>query len=500
MSNNSEINDIAESQKQQDDGEFLAAPEEDSASATGAVIAGIGDVVQRVGRFRWWICALLFAASAINYVDRQVIAILKPTLQGEFGWTDIDYGWIIFAFSTAYAIGFIFAGRFMDKVGTKIGFTVAIILWSIGALLHAWAVGVGEIALPIITPIINGVLAAVNAIITPLGFAPWSIVLSVSVAGFIVARFVLGLGESGNFPAAIKTTAEWFPKKERALSTGIFNAGTNVGALVTPLVIPILVAVWGWYEAFIVTGILGFFWLAFWLWLYKRPEEHPNLSKEELAYIQSDPSEPVTKIPWARLIRYRQTWAFAIGKFLTDPIWWIYLFWVPDFLQRQHGLDLKSFGLPIAVIYIIADVGSVGGGWISSMLIKQGFTVNRSRKTAMLICALAVIPIVLASWTSSLWLSVILIGIAAAAHQGWSANLFTLTSDTFPKQAVGSVVGIGGMLGAVGGMVIAPLVGYILARTGSYVPIFIIAASAYLIALLIIQLLAPKLEQAKIDA
>ncbi len=500
MSSNSEIDDIAESQKNQDDGEFLAAPEEDSGSATGAAIAGIGDVVQRVGRFRWWICGLLFFASAINYVDRQVIAILKPTLQGEFGWTDIDYGWIIFAFSTAYAIGFIFAGRFMDKVGTKIGFTVAIVLWSIGALLHAWAVGVGEIALPIITPIIDGILAVVNAIITPLGFAPWSIVLSVSVAGFIVARFVLGLGESGNFPAAIKTTAEWFPKKERALSTGIFNAGTNVGALVTPLAVPILVAYWGWFEAFIVTGILGFIWLVFWLFLYKRPEEHPKLSKEELAYIQSDPSEPVTKLPWARLLKFRQTWAFAIGKFMTDPIWWIYLFWVPDFLQRSHGLDLKSFGLPIAVIYIIADVGSVGGGWISSWLIKKGYSVNRGRKTAMLVCALAVIPIVIASFTSSLWLSVILIGIAAAAHQGWSANLFTLTSDTFPKQAVGSVVGIGGMFGAIGGMVIAPVVGYILARTGSYVPIFIIAASAYLIALAVIHLLAPRLEPAKLEA
>ncbi len=497
---NNDQADIIESQKEQDDGEFLAAPEESGGSAAGAVIAGVGDVVKRVGRYRWTICALLFFASAINYVDRQVIAILKPTLTAEFGWTDIDYGWIIFAFSTAYAIGFIFAGRFMDKFGTKIGFSVAIVLWSIGALMHAWAVGVGEVALPILTPIINGLLSAVNAIITPLGFAPWSIVLSVSVAGFIVARFVLGLGESGNFPAAIKTTAEWFPKKERALSTGIFNAGTNVGALVTPLVVPILVAIWGWYEAFIVTGILGFIWLAFWLVMYNRPEEHPRLSKDELEYIQSDPAEPVTKVPWAKLIKYRQTWAFAVGKFLTDPIWWIYLFWVPDFLQRQHGLDLKSFGLPIAVIYIIADVGSVGGGWISSWLIKRGWTINRSRKTAMLVCALAVVPIVLASVTSSLWLGVILIGIAAAAHQGWSANLFTLTSDTFPKQAVGSVVGIGGMFGAIGGMVIAPLVGYILAKSNSYVPIFIIAASAYLVALLLIHLLAPKLEQAKIEA
>jgi ACS family hexuronate transporter-like MFS transporter len=491
--------DINERQKEQDDGAYLAASEESGDPAAGAAIAGVGEVVKRAGRYRWTICALLFFASAINYVDRQVIAILKPTLTSEFGWTDIDYGWIIFAFSTAYAIGFVFSGRLMDKFGTKIGFTVAIILWSIGALLHAWAVGVGEYALPILTPIIDGLLAAVNTVITPLGFAPWSIVLSVSVAGFIVARFLLGLGESGNFPAAIKTTAEWFPKKERALSTGIFNAGTNVGALVTPLVVPILVAIWGWYEAFIVTGALGFIWLAFWLLIYKRPEAHPRLSADELAYIQSDPAEPTTKVPWAKLIRYRQTWAFALGKFLTDPIWWIYLFWVPDFLQRQHGLDLKSFGVPIAVIYIIADVGSVGGGYISSALIKRGWTINRSRKTAMLVCALAVVPIVLASVTSSLWLGVILIGIAAAAHQGWSANLFTLTSDTFPKQAVGSVVGIGGTFGAVGGMVIAPLVGYILASTSSYVPIFIIAASAYLVALLIIHLLAPKLEQAKIS-
>ena len=493
-----EESDILESQKKQDDGEFLAAPEESGGSATGAAIAGVGNPTVRVGHFRWTICGLLFFASAINYIDRQVIAILKPTLQQQFGWTDVDYGWIIFAFTTAYAIGFIFVGRLMDKIGTKRGFTLSIILWSVGALLHAWALGVGELTAPILTPIINGIVSVVNVVITGIGFAPWSIALSVSVIGFIVARFILGLGESGNFPAAIKTTAEWFPKKERALATGIFNAGTNVGALATPLLVPIIVAYWGWYEAFIITGILGFIWLVFWLIVYRRPEEHPRLSREELAYIQSDPSDPVVKIPWATLLKYRQTWTFAIGKFLTDPIWWVYLFWLPDFLQKQHGLDLKTFGIPIAVIYIIADVGSVGGGYISSALLKRGVTINRSRKTAMLICALAVVPIVVASMTSSLWLAVLLIGIAAAAHQGWSANLFTLTSDMFPKQAVGSVVGIGGMSGAVGGMFIAPLVGYILQSTGSYLPIFIIAASAYLIALLVIHLLSPRLEQAKI--
>ena len=260
-----------------------------------------------------------------------------------------------------------------------------------------------------------------------------------------------------------------------------------------------IVLYWGWQEAFIITGALGFIWLAAWLIIYKRPEEHPSLSKSELAYIQSDPPEPTFRVPWKKLFPHRQTWAFAVGKFLTDPIWWVYLFWLPDFLNKQHGLDLKTFGLPIAVIYIIADVGSIGGGYISSKLIKMGWTINRSRKTAMLICALAVVPIVIASTTSSLWLAVILIGIAAAAHQGWSANLFTLSSDMFPKQAVGSVVGIGGMFGAIGGMVIAPIVGYILQTTGSYVPIFIIAASAYLVALLIIHLLAPKLEPVKLE-
>jgi ACS family hexuronate transporter-like MFS transporter len=269
--------------------------------------------------------------------------------------------------------------------------------------------------------------------------------------------------------------------------------------LATPLAVPLVVAAWGWYEAFILTGVLGFIWLAFWLLFYRKPEDHPTLSKRELEYIQSDPPEPTVKIPWRNLIPHRQTWAFAIGKFLTDPIWWVYLFWLPDFMKKQHGLDLKTFGIPIAVIYIIADVGSIGGGWLSGFFIRRGWTINRSRKIAMLICALAVVPIVLASITSSLWLSVLLIGIAAAAHQGWSANIFTTASDMFPKQAVGSVVGFGGMFGAIGGMCISPLVGYILDKTGSYVPIFIIAASAYLVALLIIHLLAPKLEPAKVD-
>jgi ACS family hexuronate transporter-like MFS transporter len=455
-----EITEVYEEVEEPKSEAEISPPEEAGASATGAVIAAASEINERIGKKRWVICALLFFAATINYVDRQVIGILKPTLQAEFGWTEIDYGWIVFWFQTAYAIGLLSVGRFMDWVGTKIGFAASIIIWSVAAMGHA---------------------------------------LARSVAGFSIARFALGIGESGNFPASIKTVAEWFPKKERALATGIFNAGTNVGALGTPLLVPLIVEYWGWYEAFIFTGALGFIWLIFWVLIYKKPEEDPKLSKAELAYIQSDPPEPTTRIPWARLFPHRQTWAFAIGKFLTDPIWWVYLFWLPDFLNKQYNLDLKNFGIPLAVIYIIADIGSIGGGWISGVFIKRGWSINKSRKTAMLICALAVVPIVFASMTSDLWVAVLLVGLAAAAHQGWSANIFTTASDMFPKQAVGSVVGIGGMAGAVGGMFIAKLVAYILETTGSYVPIFAIAASAYLIALLVIHLLAPNLEPAKID-
>lgn len=453
----------------------------------------------RVGNFRWVICTLLFFAATVNYIDRQVIGILKPTLASEFGWNELDYSWIVFSFQTAYAIGLLFVGKLMDKIGTKKGFALAIVVWSLAAIAHAWAVGIGTFSSPVVAPVVAAIVSAFNAVSSIFGAAPWTFTLSVSVVGFMVVRFMLGLGEAGNFPASIKTVAEWFPKKERALATGIFNAGTNVGALATPLLVPMIVLAWGWYEAFIFTGIIGFLWLACWLLIYKRPEEHKSLSAAELAYIQSDPVEPTARIPWRRLLPHRQTWAFGIGKFLTDPIWWVYLFWLPDFLNKQYGLDLKNFGIPLAIIYVIADVGSVGGGYLSSKMIKMGWTINRSRKTAMLICALAVVPIVFAAITSNLWVAVILIGIAAAAHQGWSANIFTIASDMFPKQAVGSVVGIGGMMGAVGGMIISPLVGWILYKTGSYLIIFIIAASAYLIALLIIHLLAPKLEPANIN-
>jgi ACS family hexuronate transporter-like MFS transporter len=324
--------------------------------------------------------------------------------------------------------------------------------------------------------------------------------LAHSAFTFGIARFGLGLGEAGNFPAAIKTVAEWFPKKERALATGIFNSGSNVGAIAAPLAVPFIALTYGWQWAFILTGMIGFIWLAFWLLIYRRPEEHPRLSRGELAYIQSDPAEPTVKIPWARLIPHRQTWAFAIGKFLTDPIWWVYLFWLPKFLNTNYGLDISHIGLPLVIIYVAADFGSIGGGWLSSSMIKRGVSVNRARKTAMLICALAVVPIVFAAKASNLWVAVGLVSLAASAHQGWSANIFTMVSDMFPRRAVGSVVGIGGFAGAVGGMLISTTVGLILQYTGSYLPIFIIAAVAYLVALLIIHLLAPRLAAANVEA
>ncbi len=409
----------------------------------------------KIGKYRWAIVALLFFATTINYIDRQIIGILKPTLAHEMNWNEIDYSNIVLSFQFAYAIGLLFIGRLMDWLGTKKGFSLAIIFWSIAAMAHA---------------------------------------LARTVTGFAAARFALGLGEAGNFPAAIKTIAEWFPKKERAFATGIFNAGSNVGAVVAPIVVPWITIMYGWQEAFIVTGIIGFIWLGFWWLLYDHPNEHPKVTKEELAYIQSDPPDTATKIKWRKLFPHRQTWAFAIGKFMTDPIWWVYLFWVPDFLNKSHGITLLTVGLPLVVIYLVADIGSIGGGWLSSHFIKKGWTVNKARKITMLICAISVVPIMFASVVSNVWAAVALVSLAAAAHQGWSANIFTLASDMFPRRAVGSVVGIGGMAGAVGGMVIAKVVGYVLEWTGSYLIVFVIAGSMYLIALLIIHLLVPNMD------
>jgi ACS family hexuronate transporter-like MFS transporter len=431
------------------------------------------------GYFRWVICGLLFLASTINYVDRQVIGLLKPTLQQQFGWNELDYADIIFSFQLAYAIGFVFAGRVIDKVGTKLGFSLALLLWSAAAIAHAFAPAFGSSAAWM------------------LGLA--GLTYSGSAAGFMTARFLLGLGESGNFPAAIKTVAEWFPKRERALATGIFNSGTNVGALATPLIVPWITLNYGWRWAFIATGALGLLWLAVWWPLYGAPASHKHVRAGELALIQSDPPDPPVKVPWLSLITHRQAWAVAAAKFGTDPIWWLYLFWIPDFLHRRHGIDLQSMALPLVVIYLIADVGSVGGGWLSSALLKRGWDANHARKTAMLVCALAVTPIAFAANARAEWLAVLLVGIAAAAHQGWSANVYTLASDMFPRQAVGSVIGFAGMAGAVGGMLIAKITGYVLQATGSYVPVFLIAASAYLVTLLVVHLLVPRLEPVRLD-
>jgi ACS family hexuronate transporter-like MFS transporter len=415
----------------------------------------------RVGNYRWSICALLFFATTINYVDRQVIGILKPTLQTQFGWNEIDYSNIVFAFQVAYAMGLLMVGRVIDRIGVHKGFSLAVVVWSLAAMAHA---------------------------------------LARSVLGFEFARFALGIGEAANFPASIKTVAEWHPRKERALATGIFNAGSNVGIIVAALLVPWLTSAYGWQWAFIATGALGFVWLIAWVIFYTPPEKQPRLSAAELSFIRSDAEVSEKSVPWASIVGHRQTWAFAIGKMLTDPIWWVYLFWIPDFLNRTYGLSLSQIGVPLITIYLLADIGSVGGGWISSSLIRRGWTVNRGRKTAMLVSALAVVPVIFAARASSLTVAVLLIGLAAAAHQGWSANIFTLASDMFPRRAVGSVVGFGGMFGAIGGMVIAKVVGYILEWTDSYVPIFILAGSAYLIALLVIHLLAPTLEPAAVQS
>jgi MFS transporter, ACS family, hexuronate transporter len=413
--------------------------------------------IERLGRYRWVICALLFFATTINYVDRAILGVLQPLLRTEIGWTNQIYSLISAAFTLAYAIGFLSAGWIIDKVGTRIGYTIYLAVWSMAASAHAFAG---------------------------------------SAFGFGAARFALGIGESGNFPAAIKTVAEWFPKKERALATGIFNAGSNVGAIVAPLIVPWLALTWGWQSAFIITGLAGLIWIAFWYPLYHKPNLHPHISLEELAYIQSDPPDTESKVRWLELLQHKQTWAFAIGKFLTDSIWWFYLFWFPTFMNDRFGVDLKNIGLPMITVYLLADVGSVGGGWLSSFLMGRGWTTNKARKTAMLVCAILILPVTLAPHVSEKWIAVLLIGIAAASHQGFSANVFTLTSDMFPRKAVGSIVGIGGFFGAMGGFLMSLGTGWL---PGGYAAMFMIAGVIYLFALFIMHLLAPKLEPANID-
>lgn len=430
------------------------------AAAGGTELPG-GGIMEQVGRYRWGICALLFFATTINYIDRQVLGILAPTLQHEMGINEVQYGEIVSWFTLAYAFGFLGAGRLMDKVGTRIGFAFAVVLWSLSAMAHALAR-------------------------TPFGFS--------------VARFALGLGESANFPASIKTVAEWFPARERAFATGIFNAGSNVGAIITPLVVPWIALHYGWREAFVFTGALGFVWLVFWWMLYRRPSEHPKLGAAELAYINSDHEPQVATMTWRQLIRHRQTWAFAIGKFLTDPVWWFYLFWLPKFLDSRFGVNLAGLAAPLVAIYLLADVGSVGGGWLSGFFIRRGWSVNKGRKVTLLIAALLIVPTMFAPAMATMWGAVAIVGVAAASHQWWSANLFTLSSDMFPRAAVGSVVGIGGFAGAMGGVIFQRATGAILEANGNnYTPIFVFCGFAYVLALLIIHLLAPRLRRVELE-
>jgi len=409
----------------------------------------------RIGRRRWLICALLFFATTINYTDRQVLGLLAPLLQVKIGWDEKQYAYIGTAFLIAYAIGLLLMGRFIDRIGTRTGYSTAIAIWSLAAIAHS---------------------------------------LVRSTLGFGIVRFALGLGESGNFPAAIKTVAEWFPKKERALATGIFNSGTNAGATIAPLAVPWIALRWGWQFAFLFTGAFSAVWIICWLALYKKPQEDARLSPTELTYILSDPTEVGAQLTWSNLLVHRQTWAFLLGKFLTDPIWWFFLFWLPKFFSTVHGVSLMGLGLPLVIIYNCATVGSIFGGWLPARFLKAGWPLNRARKTAMLICAVVIIPVVLAAKIHSLWGAVIVISMAVAAHQGWSANLFTLVSDLFPKNAVASVVGIGSFGGAIGGALIATFTGFLLQLTHSYVPIFFIAGFIYLVALLVIHSLTPRLQ------
>ncbi len=411
-------------------------------------------------RFRWTICAMLFFATTVNYLDRQVLSILAKTLETSIGWDSVKYGYITSAFQASYGIGLLAAGRLMDRVGVRIGYALAVAVWSLAAMLHAAAA---------------------------------------SAFAFGVARFALGMAEAANFPACVKTVAEWFPKRERALANSIFNSGTNVGAVVAPLTVPWLAVTYGWQWAFIGTGALGFIWIVFWLASYRNPAEHPKVSPSELAIIQSDPPDKTQKsTPWAHLFPKRETWAFAVGKFLTDPVWWFFLFWTPMYLQETFGLSLKQIVIPTVVIYNVCTVGGISAGWLSGRFIKMGWTVNAARKTTMLICAICVAPVLYAPYCGSLWMTVALISLATAAHQGWSANLFTLVTDTFPKSAVGSVVGIGGTFGMVASVLVSLATGFIVKLTGGYLPLFIFAGFAYFLALWIIHTLSPKLAPAEL--
>ncbi len=449
-------------------------------------------VVQSVGKYRWTICALLFFATTVNYLDRQVLSLLAPSLSAEFGWSNTDYANIAAAFQFVYALSMLFAGRVVDKIGTKAAYVVAITIWSLGALLHAASVPVGAAAVAVLG--IFGVAAVP------------------SIVGFMISRAVLAVGEAGNFPAAIKATAEYFPKKERSFATGIFNSGANVGAILAPITVPLLAAIWGWQAAFVMIGMLGFIWMSVWLWLYEKPEQQKRLSAEELAYIRSDSvvlaetSEQASiaaarKVSWFQLLKYRQTWAFAFGKFMTDGVWWFFLFWLPTYLSAQYGMKGEAIVLPLAVLYSMTMVGSIGGGWFPSYFMSRGYAPYDGRMKAMLTIAFFPLVVLLAQPLGSIsyWVPVLLIGVGASAHQAWSANIFTTVSDMFPQKAVASVVGIGGMAGGLGGVLLTKLGGWVFdyyksvndIRTG-YMIMFAICALAYLAAWVVMKALVPR--------
>ncbi|HMD17024.1 MAG TPA: MFS transporter [Terriglobales bacterium] len=431
----------------------------ESGSSSPESSAGTG-----LGRVRWTVCAMLFAATSINYMDRQVIAILKPTLEHSIGMTEVSYGYIVDAFQIAYAIGLLVAGRLIDKLGTRIGYMLVMAVWSLSAMGHA---------------------------------------LASTVLEFGFARFFLGLGESGNFPAAIKTVAEWFPRNERSLATGIFNSGANVGAILAPAIVPWVTLRYGWHAAFLTTGLFSLLWILWWFRYYRKPADHPTLTGEELRHIYQEAAVdmgPSPFVPWRRLLRCPQTWGFSIAKFLTDPIWYFYLFWLPSYFSAKFNLNLSHLGLPLIIVYNVSAIGSIGGGWLPTPFRRMGLSPNYARLTAMLFCAFLVVPIYTASSVKSVWTAIALISVAAGAHQGWSANLFTTSSDMFPRSAVGSVVGIGGMAGSVGSALFAFFAGHILQLTHSYASLFGIAASAYLFALVILCLLAPGLRKVELTA
>ena len=436
-----------------------------------------------VGKYRWSICGLLFFATTVNYLDRQVLSILAPSLSEEYGWSNTDYANIASVFQFVYAISMLFAGRFIDKFGTKKGYVIAIVVWSVGAILHAFAVPIGSIFAVV------GILA-----------------IPASIIGFMIARAVLAVGEAGNFPAAIKVTAEYFPKKERALATGIFNSGSNVGAILAPITVPWIAINWGWQAAFIIIGGIGFLWIAFWKIMYEKPEQQPKLSISELEYIKSDQEEElknddeVVKTPWTKLLGYRQTWAFISGKFLTDGVWWFFLFWLPKYLKAQFGIVDTEIVLPLAVLYSMTMFGSIGGGWFPMYFINKGFNAFDGRMRAMFVIALFPLFVLLAQPLGYLgfWVPVILIGIGASAHQAWSANIFTTVSDMFPKKAIASVVGIGGMAGGIGGVLVTKIAGALFDYyekigdvTVGYTIVFMFCAVAYLLAWGIMKALVP---------